>query len=231
MKTSKVRYAALILLVANIASAFWMVVIMIFIGTCVAGTIFHGLYTIAAHIDPVNPPPNMPAANSEYIDIIPFIPPIVGGPWKVAPTNATIIKGVSDMPVPATGVTFGMTYGVVSEQGAWIRSGCNLDEITNSIVVTVTDTPDAYSFAWSVNGQWFLYSITSNAGDAGIVTRLDGPPSTDTNLYYSVMIERTTDFVQWTPIYTNLYCPDNCPQFFTDTNAPVDSGFYRAMTQ
>src|ERR1035437_255939 len=224
MKTSKARFAALILLAANFASAFWMVVIMIFIGACVAGTIFHGLYTIAASIDPANPPPNMPPTNSQYIDVIRI-------PTNNVPTNNAASKMFTDETAQTKGVEFGMTYGVVSEQGPWIRSGCNLAEITNSIVVTVTDTPDAYSFAWLFNGQWWLYSITSNKGDAGIVTQLDGPPSTDTNIYYSVVIERTPDFVQWTPIYTNLYCPDNFPQFFADTNAPADHGFYRTMTQ
>ena len=229
MKTSKAKFAALILLAANIASAFWEIVVMIFIGAAVAGTIFRGLYTIAAKIDPNNLPPNMPPANTEYVDVIPFIPPIIVYPMGLIPTNAIVIKEVADIPVPTTGVSFGMTYGTDSEQGPWIRSSFNLDDFTNAAVVTVADTPDAYSFAWSVNGQWWLYSITSNKGDNGNVTQLDRPPSADTNRYSEIVIERTTDFVQWTPVFINLYCPDNAAQFFTDTNAPADRGFYRAM--
>jgi hypothetical protein len=226
MKTSKARFAALILLVANLASAFWMVVIMIFIGAVVAGTIFRGLYVIAARIDPVNPPPNIPLANTNYVVIV---PPVTNTSAPNLVIKAPSPKLVADKTISEAGVAFGMTYGVASEQGPWIRSSCNLDDLTNSIAVTVTDTPDAYSFAWLFNGQWWLYSITSNEGDVGIVTQLNGPPFADTNRYHEVVIERTTDFVQWTPIFINLYCPDNAAQFFVDTNAPSDRGFYRAM--
>jgi hypothetical protein len=123
------------------------------------------------------------------------------------------------------------------------------------------DTDSEYDFYLDFGGRWFYFTstLTTNldcyvtnydgtvenqclvTNDDGTVTdwsltwsdaatQVDGPPKGIATLH-TIVIERTTDFIRWTPIFTNLYCPDNCPQFFTDTNAPADMGFYRVMTQ
>jgi len=44
-----------------------------------------------------------------------------------------------------------------------------------------------------------------------------------------ILIERTSDFIKWTPVFTNSIGL-NTVELFTDNNAPRDKAFYRVMT-
>ncbi len=46
---------------------------------------------------------------------------------------------------------------------------------------------------------------------------------------YTVVVQRTTDFVTWSPVITTIVSPD-LPIRFMDDNAPDDQGFYRTVT-
>jgi hypothetical protein len=47
---------------------------------------------------------------------------------------------------------------------------------------------------------------------------------------YTVVIERTTDFVSWVPIFTNQVAT-NTVNNFTDSNPPPQAAFYRVGWQ
>lgn len=49
---------------------------------------------------------------------------------------------------------------------------------------------------------------------------------TVTNPLQSVVVERTGDFVTWSPVFTNQVYAGH-KQTFTDPDAPADHGFYR----
>ena len=127
-----------------------------------------------------------------------------------------------------------------------------------SPVVTV-DTDSEYDFYLDFGSQWYFFTstLTTNfdcfvTNDNGIIdnyclvtngdgtitdgslnwtgtsTLVDSPPKGLVPLH-TIIVERTTDFVQWAPIFTNAYCLTNAPQFYLDTNAPMAGAFYRTV--
>jgi hypothetical protein len=225
MKNSKTKTVALILLAATAARAwiYWVGILMVVAFTAY---VVYNLETVAVLINPENPPNNLnPQANGEHLDIVwvPMIPPM--GPMVVR------TKTADDSPPPPF-TKFCMSYGMASDQGPWIRAGYNLAEFTNSpSVVVLTNTADTYSFTFTVNGQWWLFTATNvDSFDYGMeVTPIDGPTLSDTNCYYSVVIERSIDFQQWEPVFTNSACPADAAMIFIDTNAPFAGAFYRTV--
>jgi|SRR5208337_4069009 len=134
----------------------------------------------------------------------------------------------------------------------------DLENDTNPPVYVTADTETEYDYYINVCGQWLYsvntfatnYDCYVTNADGSVVntclqTNEDGTvtdgsligvssvyatncPSSDVTPLHTVRIDRTTDFVTWTPVSTNL-CPTNAPQFYVDTNAPLPAAFYRAV--
>src|ERR1035437_5100233 len=105
----------------------------------------------------------------------------------------------------------------------WILEASGIISLQRSQQILIVTLPTMIAHGDGTVTHW---SLTWSSA----ATQVDSPPKAIVTLH-TIVIERTTDCVLWTPIFTNAVCPDNCPQFFTDTNAPADRGFYRVLTQ
>jgi hypothetical protein len=147
--------------------------------------------------------------------------------------NPPAVSSIESMPSsPASGFTlqYGMAYDTNRNMTPWIgsppdfvSSNTPVQSAKSSVVCdTLYSTTNSCYFTVSVDGlTWCFFGDDLEAGNY---------------TYFwigkqTVTIERTTDFVDWTPIFTNAACQVNAAQFFTDTNAPADRGFYRVLTQ
>jgi hypothetical protein len=189
---------------------------------------------------------NVAQVQIEYVETTPYPAAALEGP-NLMPVRTTDFALVYGVPGPW------IQGGERAQLNALSAAAA-----TPNLFVTA-DTEGEYDYYLNFGGQWYYFTSTlttnldcfvTNYGgtvengclvtnDDGTVTdesliwsstatQVDRPPKGITTLH-AIVVERTTDFVQWTSILTNLYCPDNCPQFFTDTNAPSEQGFYRAM--
>jgi len=93
--------------------------------------------------------------------------------------------------------------------------------VIQNVQVNPSLTSTSCVFTVAIDGTTFIYYTPD----------LNGLDSNNdyTNTFdpQTVVIQRTTDFVNWTPIFTNGIGL-NTIESFTDTNPPASNGFYRA---
>ena len=90
------------------------------------------------------------------------------------------------------------------------------DGLATNVNVLI-NTPQEYAFSIvEPNGQVFTWDYNAQNGQLY-------------NQYTSntVVIEKTTDLVNWTPIFTNTGCGIGDDNIFTDSNASQNAAFYR----
>jgi hypothetical protein len=120
-------------------------------------------------------------------------------------------------------LSFSVRYGLDALSAPWIAPG--VAQTTNPFVTfqELTNTATEYACAVTIMDRTLFYFTTNvdtedTAGDeTWLVTNTPTP----------VTIERTLDFVSWTPLETNYALAGAPGQTFTDTNAPSDHAFYR----
>ena len=148
----------------------------------------------------------------------------------VNPPADSYSESMLSSPVSGFTLQYGMAYDTnrnllpwIGSPPAFVSSNTPVQSAKSSVVCDVLSvTTNSVDFTVSVDGlTWCFFGDDLAAGDY---------------TYFwiksqTVIIERTTDFVDWTPIFTNAACQINAAQFFTDTNAPADRGFYRVMKQ
>ena len=153
----------------------------------------------------------------------------VPGPWIQGGTGATLIvlQAAAITPMPFVTVDTDSEYDFYLDFGGqWYYFTSTLTTNLDCYVTNYDSTTENGCLITNSDGTVTDWSLTWSSA----ATQVDSPPKAIVTLH-TIVIERTTDCVLWTPIFTNAVCPDNCPQFFTDTNAPADRGFYRVLTQ
>lgn len=249
MKIYKIPTAALVLGLVNTAIAwiYWVLGLIVAVG---AAIVIYKLFTIARIINPENPPNELfPQANGEWVEVIPtiiIVPPIVPFTIKSPPNKTLLVTNVAENtrivkpallvtsvaedkltpPAFSMSMTYGVTYG---DQKPWINTNGYVRGYTNlPPPLVLTDTAEAYAFAITFDGQWWLCSYTNNDTT---INQLAEPPDSATNYYRKVTVVRSLDLLSrvWVPLFTDEKCPVNSIRTFCDSNAPPDHAFYRTV--
>ena len=144
-----------------------------------------------------------------------FLEPAISGTPAVIPAAGNI-----------TPVTFSIFYGLNATNRAWVVCGQmnpEDDDFSGSCALSVPAYDPSQqtqcNFTVNVCGQLINFS-TDNAN-----------PANDTGILadtYPIVIERSTNCVDWEPIWTNQISLETTNQF-TDFNGPPDHAFYRAV--
>jgi hypothetical protein len=129
---------------------------------------------------------------------------------------------------------FTLQYGLDDLNNPWVSAGQSLSNQVINMQVLENDSTN-YTVAFTEMGITTIYSATTNTADSGVYEdATNGMIDADgdevwviTNQPTSVVIERSTNMVIWTPIYTNIVTA-GAVQNFTDSTI-FNSAFYRIM--
>jgi hypothetical protein len=208
----KFTSSSLMAFVAMIAKA-WLWIIVAIIATVILGYVFYKVVRVLRFIRPV--PPNQ-------VDV------------AVEPTNASqiVVQFMSQPPVKKIdpGVVpfvYTMQYGISVDNQPWISPGMSMQNHVNGDVDWIVDSSDECWFTITFKGgQTFMFDYNA----------VDGTPMSNNNSSgifpcspNTVVIERTTNMVDWCPIFTNACCGLNTVEPFTDINGPPQKAFYRSV--
>lgn len=225
-KLGKKKWLVVLLatLVANLARAFIAIIIGILV-LVVGAFVIYKLIRLIHQVLPSNPPPPTPPPTNNVVQIwespgdgtswpIVIIPPIVPGAIKSLSDSTTfsLLYGVSFNPFgygdpwTESGVTMSTSNCATRTSGAWELIN---NDHEDKVMVTEGDTMVTYDF-----------DVVNNT-----YTTSDSRPIPTNTI--PVVIERTTNFVVWVPIFTNTACDYNTVNGFTDSDAPIPWSFYR----
>lgn len=116
---------------------------------------------------------------------------------------------------------FSLQYGLssISTNGpnGWVASGTSIETVQFSD--SVGTNLDNYSFTMTGYGQAFRIACSNGVYNTEV---LDVNNST-----YQVRIERSTNLINWDPVFTNSAVGVYSVENYMDTNAPPAQGFYR----
>lgn len=129
---------------------------------------------------------------------------------------------------------FALQYGLDDLNNPWVAARQSLSNQVVNMQVLENDATN-YSVAFTEMGITTIYSATTNTADSGVdEDATNGMIDADgdevwviTNQPTSVVIERSTNMVAWTPIYTNTVT-SGAVQNFTDSTIFVRA-FYRIV--
>lgn len=121
--------------------------------------------------------------------------------------------------MPTNGFTF--SYGCWNSNICWATTTNPVPQ-TNGQVAVIINTPSEFAVAINMNGYEQFLAYDGNTG-----AELEN----SSNGVCSMVIEKSTDLVNWSPIYTNDNCTPGAVQTYTDTNSVEPQAFYRAATQ
>lgn len=227
------------ILLANLAKA-WLVLLLLLIVVVVVilGSIWYLFHTVF----PETPHNNPNSSNNASVD--PYSPVYVdSSEWPWTP-DSLANAGALEQPTN----TFSIQYGFNStntNNPVWAKTGTNLVitqywpyddpvgsnnvnwEMTNtsypmfSILVAPINTSNCYDFVYQDWG-WLYHMQYTNVDGNYILTF-------NTNL--NLVVNVSTDMLNWSPIYTNTQVGADFPYTFSDTQATTPSRFYRVTTQ
>jgi hypothetical protein len=100
----------------------------------------------------------------------------------------------------------------------WVSAGTNLTQTTTNLssqmVYCFQNDSNLFDFVYSCGGM--LVRVTFNENNGTITTNGE-----------NIVIESSTNFEDWTPIFTNSNCQIDWVNTYMDTNA-FPKAFYRA---
>jgi hypothetical protein len=125
--------------------------------------------------------------------------------------------------VETTNNTFTVQYGIyVFNRLPWVSSGSNYANTPYGAECVVQDDGTNYEVTVSRDGWTFHNYSRVDIESAEFDWREMIAPAT-------ITIERTTDFADWVPVFTDTRCGVNTVSTFVDTNAPPVQAYYRTM--
>ena len=114
--------------------------------------------------------------------------------------------------------TFTLEYGLATDLRPWALDGSPLPPSPQAGQITsiITDEDALCVFTFAAVGNTIRYS-SWDGGD--LVEVIDLP--------HTLVVERTTNFVDWQAVWTNSCVATNTVELWTDEAAPGDRAFYR----
>ncbi len=164
----------------------------------------------------------------------PFIP-------QIQPPNPDKMQPMDTTNPPAPPFFMTLQSGLDALSTPWVSAGTNQPTNQNVNLQTLVDNSNEYSIAITVGSQTLFYSTTNpvadnnwenfdyTAGSTNVLTDNGDVCILVTNTPCPVVIERSTDWLAWVPVFTNTATAGGPAQNFTDTNAPPDHAFYRVF--
>lgn len=142
---------------------------------------------------------------------LPFPPPntnpvSTNGAGIAFATNFTVQYGLSDA----------ASVGVLLP---WCSPGTNLTQSVDGVANTVVSIDGLLWISVGYSGSTLEEVISDSGGNATTEFETNWPSQT-------VLLLRSTNLIEWEPVYTNAACGVDTVEQWTDTNCPPDAAFY-----
>jgi hypothetical protein len=188
----------------------WVLVVLAIIGIIVAGVIVYGLWKIATMLAPKET-----AVTNNLVQII-----TNNNDYSVKP----LLQRFCETPSSVEPFTYTFQYGVSNVAGnhqPWMMPGSNLVSSVDGQPDYIISTTNEFNFSVTYGGYSYQYDVD---GQGNEISETNYPPQ-------SVVITRSADLVNWSPIATNLQRGMNTVTTFTDSNPPPGQAFYLVIPQ